>query len=165
MNYRSPEEDEEIPHIDRAVDQLGFDPRRFFDEPLLAGDDTAMDPVERMRGIIRGLDDKQSVASLLSVEKTLERGPRDEVIEMLQDRMAFLREHGERPDNLRTEWPHELPERYQPHDRDRRQADVYWVDEDEGERRPWSQRPTSPTVGRSFDDVQTEVATDGGDSR
>lgn len=150
-------------HIERATDELGFDPRRFFDEPLLSTQQGAIDPVERMASIIRGIDKKRRVAALITVERRLDRGPRDEVLSMLRERMAYLDEHGERTD-LRTASLDERPARFHPVDRDVPEKEVYAITSDD-ERVRWADRPTGVSVGRKFESSASadEVATDGGE--
>lgn len=97
----STEATEDLSHLNRAQDVLGFDPRRFFDQPLETRVRGALNPVERMAALIRGIDHKRKLASLMTVEQSLDRTPpdgRDTVMGMLEERMAYLDSHGERPD-------------------------------------------------------------------
>jgi len=150
----------------RLKDHIGENPARFLDHRLVeyGADHTDHTLARMVRDRIAGIDRIEVVRAWKAAERRLDRGPRRPILKLLEEREAFLEDRGERPDNLRTEWSHELPERYRPHDRDREQADVYWVDED-GERRPWAERPTSPSTGSAADMLtypSREVATDGG---
>lgn len=148
------EGDVDLEHVERAKDVLGFDPRRFFDAPLLSVEQGAMNPVERMRAIIRGLDRKEKVASLMAVERQLDRGPRDEVLGMLEDRMAFLEEEGERPPDLRDASLDERPLRFTPADREVPPKKAFIV-EDDGTRVPYDEKRDS-SASAKLGDLRSE---------
>lgn len=118
---------------------------------------------------IQNLPDDVDLDDVDFFEAGLEPG-RKRVLNALDERKQFLQEHGERPEDYRTHHRHELPERFQPANRDLPEKDVYWVRYDEHgeevERRPWSQRPTGVSSGRAFESMTSagEVATDGGES-
>jgi hypothetical protein len=87
------------------------DPARFLDHDLVG---TEWSEIVESR--IRGIDRIRVARAWIAVERALGRGsddgPRDAVIEMLEDRIAFLQEHGERPRDLRA--ADQLPDRYYP---------------------------------------------------
>lgn len=152
----------------RLKADIGENPARFLDHKIVeyGADHTDHSLARMVRDRIQGIDRIEVVRAWKAVERRLDRGPRDAVMELLNDREQFLQEHGERPDNLRTEWPHELPERFRPTDREVPPKDCFVIKSD-GERVPYAQRPTGAPIGRSFDSVTTdaEVATDGGEHR
>lgn len=148
--------------------QIGENPARFLDREIPQIPES---PTSMFRARLDGIDRLEVVGAWEAAERKLadERGrePRDHVMELLQQRREYLLEHGERPDDLRGEWPHELPDRYQPADRENPPKEVY-VRTADGERVPYSRRPTRPSVGRSFSDLDatdSKVATDGGEQR
>lgn len=153
----------------KLKEDIGENPARFLDHRLVErGEDHTDYTLARMvRDRITGIDRIEVVRAWKAVERRLDRGPRDAVLQLLDQREQFLQEHGERPDDLRTEWPQDLPDRYDPtlRDRDLPPADVT-IEKADGEVVPWSQRPTGVTVGRTVDSTSdTEVATDGGEQQ
>jgi hypothetical protein len=112
---------------------------------------------------IQALPDEVDPDDVDFFEHDIEPGRR-RVLNALDERKQYLLEHGERPREFRTYHRHELPERYQPHDRTVPPANWYWIDED-GERVPWSQRPTAVSTTRRFNSStgSDAVATDGGE--
>ncbi|WP_132060224.1 hypothetical protein [Halorussus amylolyticus] len=152
----------------RLKDRHGENPARFLDHRLVEyGADHTDHTLSRMvKDRVRGIDRIEIVRVWKAVERRLDRGPRKPILDLLDEREAFLEEHGERPPDLRTEWPHELPERYQPTEREVPPKECFIVKAN-GERVPYDERPTKATVGRSFDKERssTEVAADGGDRR
>ncbi|WP_135806033.1 hypothetical protein [Halorussus marinus] len=151
----------------RLKRKLGENPARFLDHDLVERGsrhtDRTLQPLVRAR--IRGIDKIGVVNAWIAVERKLDRGPRDRIIELLEERKAYLEEYGERPD-LATARLDERPSRYQPHSRDLPATEVTYVTAD-GERVPADKRPTKPTVGRRFDSAttQTEVVADGGEGQ
>lgn len=94
MNTRA-----ETPEWQRRLKQkLGENPARFLDHNL----------VERGRGHtdrtlqrlvfarIRGIDRLEVVNAWIAVERKIDRGPRDRVIDLLEQRKAYLEKDGER---------------------------------------------------------------------
>ena len=146
-------------------EDLGEDPARWLDHRLVEyGADYTDHTLSRMvRDRIHGIDRIAVVNAWIAVERNLDRGPRRPIIQLLEKRLVYLEEHGERPSDLRTEWPHELPDRYRPFGREVPPKEAYVIKRD-GERVPYSQRPTTASVGRSSSTSQ-KVATDGGDER
>jgi len=75
------------------------DPARFLDYPLLGSDGQGM----FIRARIRGIDDRDLINQWIEVEVSLDRGdpgPRQKVIELLNQRDYKLKQQGERPDRL-----------------------------------------------------------------
>lgn len=89
-------------------DQIGEDPARYLDRDDLY--------IAKIR--IRGIDFIEVVRAWKAVERRIDRGPREEVMQLLEERESFLQEHGERD------------ERAAPADRDVRPKEVFWIDED-----------------------------------
>lgn len=173
-------------------ERIGEDPGRFLDRPLydhgvyrlekkpnagwkggnqtLTRDTDVSSPGSLIRDRIRGIDHVETARAWQAVERSLSRTPeggRDEVIGLLEDRVAELEDEGERPDLLAT--PEEdRPERYRVSVRERPATPFFWVAPD-GERRPWSERPTSfrPTRDDSslFGDSESDenALADGGE--
>ncbi len=111
---------------DRAemAEKIGHDPARWLDKPLFTGAgpgdssvgyDTTSDPIEAMQQRIRGIDRLQVVAVWLTAEHRLERGPRDRVVSMLEDRRDYLEEEGQRdlPTRSRAERRKRAQEQYE----------------------------------------------------
>ena len=151
--------------FERMRDNIGENPAHFLDQPLFTGDDGCSDPVEMIRDRIRGIDRLAVLACWTKVEEELGRTPaggRDRIMEMLADRREFLVDHGERPVDLQTEWPQDLPNRYQPYgDREVPPKECHVIRRD-GERVPYEDRPTTASVGRSVSSSTTASA-DGGE--
>jgi len=110
-------------------DDLGEDPARFLDRPLVDPSGVGSSPFELARARIRGIDKLAVINAWIAVEKQIDRGPRDRVLDLLQERMTELEANGGRPD-LQTAGFDVRPDRYLPHDRDLPPADVEWIDAD-----------------------------------
>ena len=149
----------------RLKRKLGENPARFLDHDLVERGHRHTDhTLQRLvRARIRGIDRLEVVNAWIAVERKLDRGPRDQIIDLLEERKDYLEDHGERPD-LRTTSLDERPPRYQLHHRDLPDANVTVVTDD-GECVPYEERPTAASVGSTFDSTaKREVATDGGGS-
>lgn len=88
--------DPEHERFPEVAAQIGEDPARFLDRPILGdgvGDST---PLGLAMARIRGIDRLPVVARWLEVENQLERGPREQVVEALEARGRTLKEEGER---------------------------------------------------------------------
>ena len=148
----------------KLKEDIGENPVRFLDHHIPKIPES---PGSMFRARVEGIDCLEVVGAWQAAERKLavkeDRQPREHVLQLLEARRDWLLEHGERPENLRTEWPHELPDRYQPFDREVPEKECYITKRD-GERVPYSQRPTTAKVSRSFESSTTaeEVATDGG---
>ncbi|WP_435145942.1 hypothetical protein [Halobaculum sp. P14] len=153
----SPADHDDREEFPRLRDDLGEDPARFLDRDELGGPDAMMLAKAR----IRGIDSIATARAWIAVERALDRGPRDAVISLLENRIDDLEANGERPsreqlqaaaDSIRDQHPEwdDLPERDLP---------------------CWAERVGIPAWERSDDAEQTEgdatpdaVATDGGDA-
>jgi len=89
-------------------EDLGEDPARYLDVPMFI-DGNREPPLFTAFARIRGIDRLEVANAWLAVERRLDRGPRDPVVEALEERIAYLEEAGERPGTVPTE---EGPERY-----------------------------------------------------
>ena len=78
-------------------EQIGEDPGRFLDYPLLSNDANTS-PLLLARARIRGIDHINVVNAWIAAERRLDRGPRAKVLEWLEDRKEALEAHGERGD-------------------------------------------------------------------
>jgi hypothetical protein len=89
-------------------EDLGEDPARYLDVPMFAeGGGTTRLATAMVR--IRGIDKLEVANAWLAVERRIDRGPRQRVVDAIQERIEYLEEHGERPNDLPTE---DGPERY-----------------------------------------------------
>jgi len=88
-------------------DDVGEDPARFLDHDLVSTEWSAI-----VESRINGIDRLPVLRAWLAIERRLDRGPRDYVIDLLDERERFLQEHGDRPRDLRD--ADELPDRYYP---------------------------------------------------
>lgn len=159
----------DVPEWQRRLKRkVGENPARFLDQRI---PELPESPTSFFRARVDGIDRIEVVGAWIAAERKLAteqgRQPRQHVLDLLEQRRDVLQEHGERPERFRTEWPQDLPDRYNPTNRDRSvpPKDVT-VEKADGEVVPWSERPTAASVGRSFDSMTTdaEVATDGGES-
>jgi len=79
------------------ADRHGHDPGRWLDRPLLGDADSGETPLRQAFAIIRGIGSKAELRAWRAVERQLDRGPRDAVVDRINHRLAELDEHGERP--------------------------------------------------------------------
>jgi hypothetical protein len=138
---------EEFPEI---AEELGEDPARFLDKPLAPPRIGETSPMALAHARIRGIDSRYTAAKWLEVEHRLERGPRESVVERLEQRHRHLEEQGER----------ELPGRRADKLRERSEAlpsesVAEWPDREGGD------RSAAFVSGSPF---SRERVTDGGDS-
>ena len=131
----------------RLQEDIGEDPGRFLDMDLFARD-AAGSTGHLLRARIRGIDRLDVLRAWIAAERRLDRGPREKVIELLEEREAELQEIGERPDRL------PLGPRRPPEWTTQESAAVF-IDEDGTER---DQERSTFTRSRHA------VATDGGES-
>lgn len=150
---------------------IGENPARFLDREIPEREERW--PM-MFAGRLRGIDRLEVVGAWRATERRLaadrDRQPRQHVLDALTERERYLLENGERPQSSEEYFHEECPGRFAPRaGRDIPEKKVSWVERDrhgeEVERRPWSKRPTCPSVGRSFDSSTTaaELATDGGE--
>lgn len=163
----------------RIKDAIGENPAHFLDRDLVQNGHNQLLP-DMIHDRIKGIDRLDVLNAWRAAERKLQRGQdiqslpdevdadaldfhehdiepgRKRVLDALDDREAYLREHGERSD------------RVQRVNRTVPRKDVFWVRRDRAgdvvERREWSKRPTRPSVGRSFPSSSSaqEVWADGG---
>lgn len=76
-----------------VADEIGEDPARFLDVDVLADDGAR----ELLLSRIRGIDRLGTINAWIIVERKLERGPRDRIVELLERRREHLLETGGRP--------------------------------------------------------------------
>lgn len=130
------------------VDAIGEDPAQFLDHDLAADGDRRRLAIAR----IEGIDHLGVVNAWVQVERELDRGPRERVIELLEQRRDWLLEHGDRDDRLED-------------DHERAQVapkDVVWLDED-GE--PYERGGADKRLQERLERAEQEaVATDGGEA-
>jgi len=92
----------------RLRSDIGEDPTRFLDHELV----TDQNLRELALARIRGIDEIATCRAWIAVERRLDRGSREVIIERLQERIETLEEIGERPDRLtRREEPRDIPEK------------------------------------------------------
>jgi len=85
----------------RLREDIGEDPARFLDRPLLEyGFQTGAAPLVKAR--IAGIDYLDVIRAWIAVERRLDRGPRDNVIRWLERREETLQAKGERDDRLES---------------------------------------------------------------
>jgi len=137
MKPASKTDREEFPKVQQHI---GEDPARFLDRSLIAPSDIGGSPFLIAKARIDGIDRLSVVNAWIAVEKNLDRGPRDKVLSLLEDRKRYLEEHGERPDEFDVD-----------HNVETVESVAVWPDRDGGERSFLSVRSEQP------------VATDGGE--
>jgi hypothetical protein len=79
-------------------DKIDEDPARFLDHDIFG---TPCGMGRMMRARIQGIDDLETIRAWRAVERKINRGPRERVLEWLDDREEELEEIGERPDRLK----------------------------------------------------------------
>lgn len=133
-------------------EEIGEDPARFLDVPLLASAG-ASTPFGLARARIRGIDRIATAKAWIAVERALARGdegPRDRVIQLLEDRIDVLEEHGERPtaDEIRAIAEHVRADHPE------------WAETPDVELGTWQERVGIPTWERSDPDVEADADVD-----
>lgn len=146
----SPGESSDRERFPGLKDDIGEDPARFLDRPLFNGAEGMTSPGWFIAQRIGGIDKIAVCRAWKAVERRLERGPRDRVIKLLEEREQRLEEIGERPDRLQERDGRDLPEKQ-----------WFQVDED-GERTPWNEVDRH-AAGESLTSRSRAVATDGGE--
>lgn len=102
--------------VEAMRETIGEDPGRFLDRPLVDGAQHTSSPAMFIRARIRGIDRIDVVRAWIAVERRLDRGPREHIIELLEAREVRLEAIGERPARLaatrsdrdvpETQWSH-----------------------------------------------------------
>ncbi|WP_224332868.1 hypothetical protein [Haloprofundus halobius] len=90
---------ERFPHL--AAD-IGEDPARFLDRDLVERGPRKTDTtsLRLVKARIRGIDSLAVCRAWQAVERRLDRGPRDGILELLEERDAWLVENGDRDERL-----------------------------------------------------------------
>jgi len=91
----------------RLRSDIGEDPARFLDHELVTDEDMRRLVFAR----IRGIDTIATCRAWVAVERNLDRGPREKVIETLERRLDTLEQIGERPDRLTERDGRDIPEK------------------------------------------------------
>lgn len=89
--------DDEREQFPQVAAEIGEDPARFLDVPLVAPDQLGSSPFELAAARIAGIDDIDTARAWLRVEAELERGPRKGVVQRLNRRKAELEADSEAP--------------------------------------------------------------------
>lgn len=89
----------DVEQFPTAVERVGENPARWLDHDLVSDEDKRWMAQAR----IEGIDYMEVAASYHSVERQLDRGPRDRVLEWIEDRMAELEERGDRDERPRRD--------------------------------------------------------------
>lgn len=134
---------EQFPELVAAVNE---DPARFLDHDLATEHDGRRLAIAR----IDAIDRLGVVNAWIQVERQLDRGPREPIIELLEQRREWILEHGGRDDRLEDgdERTPAAPKR------------VLWIDED-GE--PYERSSADERLEERLDRAEQEaVATDEG---
>jgi hypothetical protein len=142
---------EEFPEI---AAEIGEDPARFLDQPLAPDRIGDMTRLSLAKARIRGIDKKLVARYWLEVEHRLERGPRESIVERLEQRARQLQEHGER--DLPGRDPEELRKRAAAQ---ATESVAVWPDRKGGERGS----TYSSVAERQQRAREHQVATDGGE--
>jgi len=160
MQIGKPGSSHDVEEFPRIVDEIGENPARWLDRDLitpgavrqdieraadrsiqdvrLIPDQNVSSGITFVESRIRGIDTIEAVRAWKAVERALGRGPdggpRDAVIELLDEREAELEEIGERPDRL--EHGPRLPPAWTTVE-----SSATWTDTEDGS------RPTAASVG------------------
>lgn len=117
-------------------DAIGYDPARYLDVPLL---ETGIEGTPKIRvaiSMIQGISRLGVANAWIAAERRLERagdpddpdkpdpGPREQIMALLEAKVDYLVEHGDRPRELPTE---DGPRRYRKHNRDRPPAECVLI--------------------------------------
>ena len=78
-----------------VADEIGEDPARFLDKPILAPGQEGSSPMLTAKARIRGIESLDVLDGWFEVETSLDRGPRKKVISMLNQRRAHLRDQSD----------------------------------------------------------------------
>jgi hypothetical protein len=132
-------------------ERIGEDPAQWLDKPLFSRPEENCSPAGwAIQRRVQGIDSLAVLAAWKGVERNLDRGPRDRVMEMLHGRAQELEEIGERPERLEG-------------GADRVERESQWYIVRDGERVPWSEVDRA-AAGAAFAESRLAVATDGGES-
>ena len=112
--------------FDEYREEFAEDPARFLDVPLLEPDQDGSSSFLLAKARIEVLDDLALLDAWIDVELRLERGPRQEVIALLNQRKVILTGIGEREERL-ADAPRRDPERTE--------SVAVWADYDDGQQK------------------------------
>jgi hypothetical protein len=89
-------------------DDLGEDPAKFLDRPLVEyGEDHTDHTGRRMfEDRVSGIDSLAVIRAWKAVERRLDRGPREAVVQVLEQRESFLEREGEREERIAGKVPY-----------------------------------------------------------
>jgi hypothetical protein len=143
----------EFPDIES---EIGEDPARFLDRPLAPDYHTDGDttPMALAKARIRGIRKASVAARWLEVEHHLDRGPRESIVERLEQKARELNEHGD--EEVPGRDPEELRERAA---EVATESVAVWPDRSGGER----SSTYSSVAERQQRQRDQQVATDGGE--
>jgi hypothetical protein len=146
MGGRTPDR-ERFPEI---AEEIGEDPARWLDRDLL--ESTPGDQSEKwfLRKRIDGIASLEVARKWAEVERELERGPRDPVLDMIKERVAYFNRHGTL-EELLEETDIEARRESTPST----SSETVWTDRPDGER----------NVNRPDPNRYRATATDGGDQK
>ncbi|WP_340099465.1 hypothetical protein [Salinibaculum salinum] len=132
-------------------DEIGEDPAQWLDKPLFKSPErNSTSAGWAIQHRIKSIDSFAVLGAWKGVERNLERGPRDRVMKMLNERAQELEDIGERPDRLQARDGRDVPEKE-------------WYIVRDGERLSWSEVDRrGATV--SFDTGSERAVTDGGEN-
>lgn len=102
MTRGKPANKSERERFPKLAEEIGEDPARFLDHDLVerGSSRTSSTGQDLLRARIRGIDEKKIARAWIAVERRLDRGPRSTVLEWLEDRLAYLEDHGDREERL-----------------------------------------------------------------
>ncbi|QLG63182.1 hypothetical protein [Halorarum salinum] len=134
-------------------EEIGEDPARFLDVPLL-GFRNASTPFGLARARIRGIDEIATANAWLAVERALGRGdddgPREQVVDLLEARIDDLEGEGERPSDEELRAIAEAV----------RADHSEWDEREPVDLAPWAERVGIPTWDRADPEPDDEPATE-----
>lgn len=105
MHPDQPAHQEERERFPEIAERIGEDPARWLDQPL--GDrgpsHTAVGGRLSAFARIRGIDYVHVAVAWIEVERQLERGPRQEIVDALKERIGWLNQQGDRDERIDLE--------------------------------------------------------------
>lgn len=90
---------------------IGEDPARFLDYPVLSSKSEVGSPLLLARARIRGIDNLATLRAWMAIERRLDRGPRAKVLNWLDERERELEAIGERPERNEYRDGRDIPEK------------------------------------------------------
>lgn len=127
IDQSKPASSSDVPEWRRRLKQeIGEDPGRFLDAELVERGPNHTDQTNQrlVRARIRGIDRAEVARAWIAVERRLasehDREPRQRVLELLEDRLKYLEDHGDREERVDLDAVPPVEERV-----DRRTAEEY----------------------------------------